>query len=593
MRQSSGPPPVTNTRADEIAMNVTPQTSGAPVGEPLDAEGSQLARDPGGILESAVLQPVGALASDETMDVSATGPVGADIGLRRDPPQDEPGPMLADAGQLGPPLQRDVSTELPTGTRVDVEAPESDHSPSPDELSPSVEQLAGGMGASVSIRQTFAAGSLAVEAPAEEGPGGIGAEFEPHAGSISRRASIESDEIHLREVRFLQERAGGAPSANAVARVAAPGFANRLSRKEGDRSGGLYGRPSVKTEVAIELGLVFLARHQSDDGSWSLHNYAAGKPYQDQIHETAALHSDTAGTALSLLAYLGAGYHHQDDKFQDVVRNGLDHLIRNKQEDGNLFIPEDNKSNRSVALYSHAIATIALCEAYGMTLDPMLHEPTQQAIDYIVQTQNTELGGWRYQPTRSSDTSVTGWMMMALKSAQLAKLNVPQKTMDGIDQWLTLAQTSESRSYKFIYNPYATARQEHGRRPSRTMTSVGLLMRLYSGWRRDDEKMIWGAEYLLENVPSMRERDTYYWYYATQVMFHMGGEYWETWQDNLYPMLRDTQVQDGPLAGSWNPRYPVRDRWGSHAGRLYVTTMNLLSLEVHYRHLPLYDDTAP
>jgi hypothetical protein len=63
----------------------------------------------------------------------------------------------------------------------------------------------------------------------------------------------------------------------------------------------------------------------------------------------------------------------------------------------------------------------------------------------------------------------------------------------------------------------------------------------------------------------------------------MEGDYWETWKKQLFPLLRDTQVQSGPWAGSWNPRGAVPDRWGLHAGRLYVTTMNLLSLEVEYR----------
>ena len=68
----------------------------------------------------------------------------------------------------------------------------------------------------------------------------------------------------------------------------------------------------------------------------------------------------------------------------------------------------------------------------------------------------------------------------------------------------------------------------------------------------------------------------------------MGGDYWRRWWDeSLHPLLLGTQVQRGPLAGSWSPRTPVPDRWGPHAGRLYVTTMNLLSLEVFYRHLPI------
>lgn len=51
------------------------------------------------------------------------------------------------------------------------------------------------------------------------------------------------------------------------------------------------------------------------------------------------------------------------------------------------------------------------------------------------------------------------------------------------------------------------------------------------------------------------------------------------------------QVTTGPLAGSWDPHNPVPDRWAV-AGRIYVTTLNLLSLEVYYRHLPIYEETA-
>ena len=129
------------------------------------------------------------------------------------------------------------------------------------------------------------------------------------------------------------------------------------------------------------------------------------------------------------------------------------------------------------------------------------------------------------------------------------------------------------------------------------MTAVGMLMRMYSGWRRDNKAMQSAADYLLKypprvGTPTAPKRDAYYWYYATQVMFHMGGEHWEKWSRFLNPMLLRDQVKRGPQAGSWDPRSPVPDRWAPHAGRLYVTTMNLLNLEVYYRHLPIYDDTA-
>ena len=129
------------------------------------------------------------------------------------------------------------------------------------------------------------------------------------------------------------------------------------------------------------------------------------------------------------------------------------------------------------------------------------------------------------------------------------------------------------------------------------MTAVGLLMRLYTGWNRENPHMIEGAEYLLGHLPAQGttaqpERDTYYWYYATQVMFHMRGKYWKNWNDRLHPLLVDRQIQKGTFAGSWDPTGPIPDRWGPHGGRIYVTTMNLLSLEVYYRHLPLYESTA-
>ena len=60
----------------------------------------------------------------------------------------------------------------------------------------------------------------------------------------------------------------------------------------------------------------------------------------------------------------------------------------------------------------------------------------------------------------------------------------------------------------------------------------------------------------------------------------------------LHPLLANSQIRQGPYGGSWDPVGPIADRWGPHAGRIYVTAMNLLSLEVQYRKLPLYEDVA-
>jgi hypothetical protein len=105
------------------------------------------------------------------------------------------------------------------------------------------------------------------------------------------------------------------------------------------------------------------------------------------------------------------------------------------------------------------------------------------------------------------------------------------------------------------------------------MTAVGLLMRLYSGWRTDHPDFIRGTDYLAANLPAYgttedRQRDTYYWYYATQVMLQRGGEPWEIWREHLFPLLCETQIKQGALAGSWDPLRPVRQMGGTRRENL-------------------------
>jgi len=341
----------------------------------------------------------------------------------------------------------------------------------------------------------------------------------------------------------------------------------------------------------VELGLDFLARHQAADGRWSLHNF--GSTSAEYRNESASFQSDTAATGLALLSFLGAGYDHFDDQYRHVVRAAINYLVRSQQPNGDLYVPMDRKSNENARLYSHGIAAIALCEAYGMTGDKALREPAQRAINFIIASQDRQGGGWRYTPGTDSDTSVSGWQLMALKSGELAGLSVSREAYRNAARWLDFA--SRSGGAEYVYDPQG--RSESQRRPTRAMTAVGLLMRLYLGWNRNDPQMIAGAKHLADNPPELGSptaplRDTYYWYYATQVMFHMKGGYWQAWNDRLHPLLVDDQLQTGVLAGSWEPRGPVPDRWGPHGGRLYVTTLNLLSLEVYYRHLPIYESTA-
>lgn len=442
------------------------------------------------------------------------------------------------------------------------------------------------------------AGSVPWDTLGDIGMAGLGGHLPNIPGIDDLRAEADGTAITLPNRRFTPAKGRMLPQTSSRVAVSADAFRQRFRRNPQGRANPPNGGPNTKTEAAIEAGLTYLAKIQLPDGHWELQSADATSKDAVAHDEPPSLRSNTAATGLALLAFLGAGYHHQDDPYRDVVRKGLDYLMAHQQDSGDFYRLEDETSNLSVGLYSHGIATLAMSEAFGMTQDPELKQAAQRGLDFIAAAQCESLGGWRYTPGNQSDTSVSGWMMMAIKSGELAGLEVPRQTYRRIADWLEQAQASEERPHLYRYNPYApdTPQQRHGKFATPTMTSVGLLMRLYGGWRRDHPAMQAGARYLSENLPSSdsygdTRRNTYYWYYATQVMFHMGGAHWKQWNDRLHPLLIDSQIVAGENAGSWHPRNPVPDRWGAQAGRLYVTTMNLLSLEVYYRHLPLYDGT--
>lgn len=366
-------------------------------------------------------------------------------------------------------------------------------------------------------------------------------------------------------------------------------FQSRLRRLT-DRS-KFVSSTDEKTDVAIEAGLEYLARCQLPDGSWRLQQ----GPPSTREDVLPSIESGTAATGLALLAFLGAGYHHQADKYRGVVANGLSYLVEHQANSGDLYVRQETPSDQTVWMYSHAIAAMTICEAYGMTQDSTLRAPAQRALDFIVSAQHPELGGWRYAPGVAADTSVSGWMLVAIKSGEISGLQVSDAVYDGVRKWLDQASFRPEKPYLYRYNPFAgdSPQQRHGRVPSRAMSAVGMVMGLYLGTSPSDQGYKDGMEQLERFPPQLGTlraplRDAYYWYYATLAAYYAGGETWNHWNRALRKILLDSQIQRGSWAGSWDPLSPVPDRWAEHGGRLYVSVMNLLCLEVEYRHLPIY-----
>jgi hypothetical protein len=331
---------------------------------------------------------------------------------------------------------------------------------------------------------------------------------------------------------------------------------------------------SAETEAAVRRGLDWLAAHQADDGRWSLQFTCRNH----NCDSAGGNQSDPAATGLALMAFLGAGETPGRGSHAESLKRGVRWLVAQQKSDGDL------SGGQGSRMYGHGLATIALCEAYGLSGDPDLSTPGRKALDFIVAAQAPDSGGWRYDPRGGGDTSVFGWQLMALKSGEMAGLLLPTEAYQRAGHWLDLVATGPDKHH-YGYQP--------GHGATAPMTAEALLARQYLGLNRDSAAMTAGTELLMQHMPTFDARNTYYWYYATQVMFHLQGKPWPLWNGKLRPMLVSSQVRDGPAAGSWSPKQPSQDAWGDQGGRLYETALSVLILEVYYRHLPLYQQLAP
>jgi len=176
--------------------------------------------------------------------------------------------------------------------------------------------------------------------------------------------------------------------------------------------------------------------------------------------------------------------------------------------------------------------------------------------------------------------------MMALKSAEMAGVNVPAETFTRIGQFLDSVAGEKGTRYGY--------RRLSDLKPASPVTAAvtaeGLLCRQYLGWPQADPRLVLGLELLMaENQidfeSNAKTKDVYAWYYITQVAHNMEGDLWRRWNEQLREVLPRAQVAKGRHMGSWDP---ALDRWGHIGGRLFVTSFCTYMLESYYRHLPLY-----
>ncbi|MFC1707359.1 hypothetical protein ACFL59_11185 [Planctomycetota bacterium] len=466
-------------------------------------------------------------------------------------------------------------------------------------------------------------------------------EYDPEKKrSLHRRPEIQDDRIVDKVIKELEEeveKANEIPKGTSMDNLAnknldstsvvdafgvgggaAGAYGQRWGKGSLTRNGG-----SAGTESAVLAALYWLKRHQDPDGKWSCSGFHKNcDPQKDRCwgHDmrTADAKGPGAGdarydagvTALALLAFLGNGHSHKYapiPEFRPVVKKGLTYLKGIQKPDGSIGYEEGED------VYNHTIATMALCEAYTVSRDFTLKRWAQKAVDWLVRAQNPGLG-WKYgvQPGKN-DTSVTGWAVLGLKAAKVAKLNVPKAAFDGALAWFERA-TSEGGGprrppglvgYERPADGGSTLNRKQLDHPDSyidfegapTMTAVAVLCRIFTGQKRENERVRQGLKIMMARLPrwdgmgakKKNQTNFYYWYYGTYGVFQatrLGSPEWQRWnkamQESILGDGTNRQRMGGKdcADGSWDPL----DEWGIPGGRVYATAINALTLEIYYRY---------
>jgi hypothetical protein len=310
-----------------------------------------------------------------------------------------------------------------------------------------------------------------------------------------------------------------------------------------------------QVDKAIAGGLDFLAHHQNPDGSFE------------------ATGPKIALTGLSLMSFLASGHTPDEGRYGAVVRAATDYLVKTSPADGYWGRVDGSR------MYGQGIATLALAEAYGADHDPrtrqLEREVLQRAVAVIFTAQDALkvepfAGGWRYEPTNpDSDLSLSGWCALSLRAAAAVGIDVPK---DRVARALTFVlRCFRADQSGFSYQP--------GRDASIAMTGVGML-NLYLLQGPDRPELVLGARYLVAHpVVDATPMPYYALYYSTQAAFQAGDPTWSN-------VWRSTQIR---LLPAQNPDqgWP-QSASGEEPGRIYATSMALLTLSVPYRILPIY-----
>lgn len=305
---------------------------------------------------------------------------------------------------------------------------------------------------------------------------------------------------------------------------------------------------------AISRGLDFLVTQQNPDGSFG----SAQKP---------------ALTGLALLDFLSAGHTADVGKYGPAVRASIDWLLGAAQPDGS-FGPAERP------MFSQAIATLAIAEAYGVEggedCRRRMTDALTRSVRLILHAQDMKkpadlAGGWGLTPDAAeSNLPTTAWIAMALRAAQDVGIDVPHANVQRAVAFTLGCYDAKQKAFAF---------QPH-QAPAASFTgAAGIILRLLDP--RNTVRFRDGRDayrYLASHPVGLKAPYAYASFYLTTDAAWLAADAtWAAVSKTTSNRLLPLQQQDG----GW----PASDEG---PGRMYTTGLALFTLTVAENILPIY-----
>jgi hypothetical protein len=317
-----------------------------------------------------------------------------------------------------------------------------------------------------------------------------------------------------------------------------------------------------KADPVVAEGLRWLKAHQSKDGGWDAKSFDKQCKLNRCDSAGDAPHA-AATTGLALLAFLGVGSTHQAGDHRDCVKSGLDALARAQDAKGS-FVPADAPHAR----VGHALALLAMTEAFGMTRDAALRPIAQKGLESLL----AEPGPWKDGFNlfdEEMDARAMPWEVSAIASARVAGLQADPKALERVFAWFD----GFTHPSGYVLGPSTF-------KPDEFLTAAGYLARVFQGRTPKTDSMahitaLWLGKQVTE-APKATDADATLLHLTTLVYLHSSPDLWTRWRQAVKPAIGASQWKEAGRdeRGSWTANgTPIPG-----GGRVQATAVRCLTL---------------